>query len=231
MNHKAIISFLVASLMILSFHQVIAQEGKEERDVGDFSLVDVGGAFKVYLKPGPKSKVTVDADSEYLDQIRTEVRGDELRIYSKGNLRSYRTITVYVEYQELEGIRISGAADVVARNTIKSDDFSISVSGAGNAIINLEVDRLDSRISGAGDIILEGSAGRQEVKVSGAGSYRAFDLDSDFLSIKLTGAGNADVTVRKEIEAYASGAGSIKYSGNPEKVKVESTGAGSIRKR
>ena len=46
----------------------------------------------------------------------------------------------------------------------------------------------------------------------------------------MTGAGNVDIRVSKELKAHASGAGSIRYKGNPERVHADSNGAGSIHR-
>ena len=90
---------------------------------------------------------------------------------------------------------------------------------------------LDVTISGAGDVKLSGSSQTQKVRLSGAGDYNAQHLKTKYTDARVSGAGSAVVFASEEIEAYASGAGSVKYYGDPEKQKTNASGAGSVRPR
>ena len=114
---------------------------------------------------------------------------------------------------------------------IKGQNLEVRVSGAGNVDLLYEGESLDADISGAGNLHVEGRVDDQRVEISGAGSYHAYELQCQNLHIESTGAGNAKVSVSKKIEGYARGAGNITYRGDPDRVYVDTSGAGSINHR
>lgn len=201
---------------------------KENREVGSFVSIDVGGAFDVMLKQSDKYSVVVEADKDIIERIETEVRGDELRITQSGNINNPGVLKVYVEFIDLRRLEISGAAEVESQELIKGQDLEIRVSGAGNVHLSYEGESFQADISGAGNLQIEGQVRDQQVQISGAGNYNAFDFLCEDLKIETTGAGNAKVTASKKIEAYARGAGNISYQGDPERVHADASGAGNI---
>lgn len=47
------------------------------------------------------------------------------------------------------------------------------------------------------------------------GNIHAFDLDSNFVHVEVSGAGNADLRVSDTLDATVSGSASINYIGEP----------------
>ncbi len=206
---------------------------QQERNVGQFTGVKVGGAFKVVLSQTGKHRLVVEAEEDLLDKVRTEVKGDVLHIEMKWDWswKDRDKITVYVEFEDLESLEVSGAADITAKTPIEANDLDISVSGAGDIDLEVNAKTMEVTVSGAGDVSVSGSTDRQKIRLSGAGSYKAQHLKSNYAHAKASGAGSIVVNVSEEIEAYASGAGSVKYYGDPAKEKSNASGAGSISKK
>ena len=140
-------------------------------------------------------------------------------------------IIIYIDFKDLESLEISGAADVRADTPIKVNDLDIRVSGAGDMDLEVDANTMDVTVSGAADLRVSGSTDRQKVRLSGAGDYEAQHLKSNYTYAKASGAGTIVVYASEEIEAYASGAGSVKYYGDPDREKSNASGAGSISKR
>jgi hypothetical protein len=67
--------------------------------------------------------------------------------------------------------------------------------------------------------------------MSGASEFEGFDLKIDYCKAEISGAGEMEITVNKELEAEASGASSIKYRGDATVKKSDSSGASSIKKK
>jgi hypothetical protein len=66
--------------------------------------------------------------------------------------------------------------------------------------------------------------------MSGAGNYNGFELKSEKAKVDMSGVGNVRVYVTKELNASASGVGSVRYKGNPESItKNSSSFLGSIK--
>ena len=225
-KHFFAIGLLLLVVHLSSFAQKRVQE---EREVQDFTMINIGGAFNVFLTQGNSHSVVVEAPEDLMDMVITEVRGKELKVYNRRNINNSGRIHVYIEFRELKELDISGASNVEGETVIKAETFELKVSGAGNTYLDLEVDRLTTDVSGAGNVELNGKAGSHNVKISGAGNFVAYGFKCDKLSIEANGAAHAKVYAVNEIEAYAKGASSITYKGNPEKVMVNSSGAGDIQ--
>jgi hypothetical protein len=228
-----LLTFLFILLPGIALSSCIDPVVKQERNVGQFTGIKVGGAFEVVLSQTGKHRLVVEAEEDLLDKVRTEVKGDVLHIDMewdwswKGN----DDIIIYIDFKDLESLEISGAADVRADTPINANDLDIRVSGAGDMELEVDANTIDVTVSGAGDLRVSGSTDRQKVRLSGAGDYEAQHLKSNYTYAKASGAGTIVVYASEEIEAYASGAGSVKYYGDPDKEKSNASGAGSIRKR
>ena len=223
--------FATGLLLIVVHLPSYAQERiREDREAQAFTMIKIQDAFNVFLTQGNSHSVVVDAPEDLMDMVVTEIRGKELKVYSRRNINNSGRIHVYIEFRDLKELDISGASNVEGETLIKAETLDLKVSGAGNTYLDLEVDRLTTDVSGAGNVELNGKAGSHDVKISGAGNFVAYGFKCDKLSIEADGATHAKVYAVNEIEAYASGASSITYKGNPEKVMVNSSGAGGIQR-
>ncbi|WP_416867094.1 MAG: head GIN domain-containing protein [Imperialibacter sp.] len=221
------IGVLILGLLIASQ----AWAGEETRELSSFSSLDIGGAFKVTLKKTGKHRVFIDADDNVIDRIRTEVVGSTLKVYIKdNNFRSNGPMNLTIEFSNINGMDLSGASTVVCDDVITASTFDLDVSGAGSTRLIIETDRLRADMTGAGTLTLRGKAKEQIIDITGAGSYNAEDFDCDYTEVESSGAGTARVVANKELRAECSGAGSVRYKGDPEKVYADSNGAGSVKR-
>jgi cytoskeletal protein CcmA (bactofilin family) len=220
------------SVIILSFFATIVMaQSSEERNLGDFSEVKVGGAFDVVLQRGDKNQVKIEAKGVELDKILTDVSGGVLDIGMKRGSYNYDYVKITLIYKALTVISSSGSSDVTTAGTIKSDDLSIKLSGSGNFKGDVETNSLKLRISGSADMKLSGKANSQDIEISGSGNVKSFDLAANTVKISVSGSGNADVNVSNELDAKVSGSGEVRYKGNPQKQIFKSSGSGSIQKQ
>jgi hypothetical protein len=221
------IGLLILGLLIISQ----AWAGQETRELSSFSSLDIGGAFKVTLKKTGKHRVSIDADDDIIDRIRTEVVGSTLKVYIKdNNFRSHGPMNLVIEFSSLNGMDLSGASTVICDDVITASTFELDVSGAGSTKLVLETDRLKADMTGAGSLTLRGKAREQKIDITGAGSYNAEEFECDYTDIESSGAGTARVVANKELRAECSGAGSVRYKGSPDRVFADSNGAGSVKR-
>lgn len=203
----------------------------EDRPVSGFSKVQLDGFGSLNITMGDTESLTVEADSNLISHIITEVRGDTLIIRMEENLRLVNMITE-VTYTlsavSLESVRLSGLGDINV-GPLETDTMTVTQDGAGMISLDqLTADRLDANLSGLGSLTVRGKVTEQKVDLSGAGAYQAGDLESETASVTLSGLGNATVWVTGSLDAELSGAGSLEYYGNPQ-VSQNDTGLGNIK--
>jgi hypothetical protein len=183
----------------------------EKRNVPAFTAVDISGAYEVEIVVQPEQSLEVEGDDNLLPLIKTEVRNGVLSINNEKSFSTGHKLRVRISVPSLDGISTSGASDIVASN-VKSGDFKIEASGAGNLEISGETRTL-------------------EVGMSGAGKLNAKDFRAEKVTINSSGAAEADVYASQELNADVSGAGNINYYGNPKTINEDRSGAGSISKK
>ena len=65
--------------------------------------------------------------------------------------------------------------------------------------------------------------------ISGSGKIRAYDLLSAETNIRISGSGNAELSVADYLKAKVSGSGKVRYKGNPT-VDVDISGSGKVER-
>jgi hypothetical protein len=224
-----IICFLIAC--ITSCIDLGVDQTGQRRSLDPFTGIRVSGAFEVVLNQNGQHQVMIEADDDVVDEVQTEVRGGILHIERDWSwFWGSDEVTVYVDCDKITSITSSGASEITAKSLINADEIDIKVSGASDMSLDINAQNLEIKISGAGDVDLSGEARMQTIRISGSAEYDAQHLESMYANVKASGAGNAVVLVTDEIEANASGAGSIEYYGDPKSKKISSSGAGNIRR-
>ena len=180
----------------------------EEREISQFNKIDVSGRFDVDIEVGKSVSLVITAEDNLLKYIKTKVRNNTLIISTKENLHPRDDLVLKITTPKLNEIDCSGANDLTIDN-VKSDKFSIDLSGAGSIEIN-------------------GKAKKFYIDISGAADLDASEFIVEDVKIDISGAASADVYASKSLDAEVSGASSIKLYGNAEDVKTDISGIGSF---
>ena len=212
---KLSFAFLFISLTLSScFKEVVVGSGskvsEERRVAGTFNEILVKGSIDVQVKQGDSLKIVARDFGNVLPFLTTRISGNRLVIDYDEAWITNSSGEVTVTLPRLTGIEITGSSDVGSIGNFRFDDLLLIVSGSGN-------------------INLAGSAKNVNLRVSGSGDYRAFDMPTDTLRLKISGSGAAQVTVNKLLDATISGSGDVVFKGNPS-VTSQVTGSGRVRK-
>jgi hypothetical protein len=216
----------------------------ETRILSGFSKIDNEGAYEVYIIQDDQSEVAIEAESNLIPHIRTEISGSTLRIYSKENLKTHYTIKLYIHTPDVNGVtlsgsglidlgevhtdnlevELSGSGDI--KGTVYADQLGIGINGSGTANIGTVTNSLDTYISGSGDMYFGGAANTANFKISGSGSVRAYELEIKTCYTNISGSGDMYLHVIDYLDVKISGSGSI-YYGYPQ-VTTDISGSGQV---
>lgn len=200
----------------------------EQREISAYSRISLGGAYEVRLQKSTRPGISITTDANLMDLIEVSVSGKTLEVNSRKRIRPTESVILTIEYQTLEELEVSGAAEVRADEVLRGEYLTVDMAGAGDIELELEQQNLDINVSGAGAVKLKGKVIEQSIKMSGAGSYEARDLISQNCSINISGVGSATVYAQRQLNAQVSGVGGVTYYGSPTDVKTEISGLGSI---
>lgn len=194
--------------------------------------VDVSGNIDVYVREDSTSGIRVEADENLLEYIVANNDGGVLRIHERRgyNLRPSRGVKVYVFGPDISNFEASGACDIFSENQITSSSaIDIDLSGASNVNLDVNAPGVDASLSGAGTVSLKGQTRDLKLVGSGSSDFNCLDLMAENVTVRISGAGNADVNASVRLDVRVSGAGEVRYKGNAM-VDQKVTGAGSVKK-
>lgn len=183
----------------------------ETRDVSDFKEIKAGGAVNLEVVAQNDFNVSVEADDNLLQYIKTETDGDTLKIYTENNINPKSRINVRISMPELNSIDLSGAS-------------TANVSNVSSNSLTLEA-------SGASKIKIDGTAKTLKSEASGASNVDASGLTVEDADVEANGASKTIVSATNDLKADASGASTIYYTGEPRNIEKNSSGASSVKKK
>lgn len=198
-------------------------------EIDMFDSIELGGSFSVVLTEGEEESLTIETDQNLFEYLNVKSENNVLDISSDRDIVLRPTkLEVHITYTSLEKVSVSGACKLMAETTIRSESFTLNISGAGAGELDIVAETLTTDISGAASLTITGRATNHKASLSGASSLKAEELVTESTDISLSGAGSATVYAAESINAKLSGVGSIKYAGNPEKKQTNVSGIGKI---
>lgn len=220
---KKIVYLLAISLSSLG----LFAQTSEQRNVSAFTKIDASGAAEIILTQGEPSVKVTGAENEVKNLI-TEVSGTTLNITTKGNIKE--NMKVYVSMKTLEEISTSGAVYLKSDTTFNADKLELTASGASKIKLDVICKEIKSTVTGAATLVLTGATEVHIAHTSGASSLKAYKLSSINTTITCSGASSAKVNVNQRLNADASGASSLKYTGNPEDKTINVSGTADVKR-
>ena len=216
---------LTLSCIILAgtFQGTFAQDNiiiQETRELPEFSGIDVGGAFDVYIQQGEQQSLMIETDAKYIEKIFTKVDNNILKISSK-SIKNPSKLNVYISIRKLDLLWVSGAADVVSQGLINTEVLKIESSGASSTEMEINAQQVDILASGASDVELTGKAVNVNAIASGAASIDCANLMANDARAESSGASDIDVTASNNIAIKTSGAGSVSHNKTNNTVSIQ----------
>lgn len=204
----------------------------ETRNVSGFDAIRVDYPARVLISQGSTESLQIEAEDNLLPGLRTEVQGDELRIFYRASdgerVNPTETVTITIRVRDLSSIHFSSAGELVV-DGLEADDLRLNLSGAGNVELNdIAVTGLSVNLSGAGSTTASGTAEDLDLNISGFGEFNGRDLEGKTADVTISGAGGATVWVEEDLDATISGAGSVNYYGSPDNVRKQINGVGGV---
>ncbi|MGZ7047016.1 MAG: head GIN domain-containing protein [Methanobacterium sp.] len=202
----------------------------QTRDVASFNQIDFNGAGELIITQGDKESVTVQADDNLMNNIKTSVNNNKLTISFDNNMPvPTQPVKIYVTVKDLNSINVTGTG-LVKSDNLNVNGLTLTINGAGNSTLNnLNAQTLNITLSGAGTITTSGNVNEQNMQISGAGEYNAGNLTSKIATVTINGGGKSTVKVSDTLNAIINGAGQISYIGSP-KVTQQISGVGNVNK-
>ena len=202
------------------------------RTTSDYDAVKFTGSFDYVLISGKEGNIQLEGEENLLKYIITEVKNGTLIIRTENNTNFQtsrnKTIKITVPFMDINALSLTGSGDVWNENIISTTQFKVSVTGSGEAKLEVEASAIEANLTGSGELVIKGKTNRLDVIVSGSGRFKGYDLDANDVDVSVTGSGDAEIVCSGHLKARVSGSGDIKYKGNPKTEDSKVSGSGSI---
>lgn len=221
----------------------------EEISLEDFNSIENQTVVDVEVIQGDQQMVTVEGHQNMIDQLDLTVHGSELSIelrdgcYNNFKLKVYITVpelekvsvkstgNVYIDdFENIESLVLSSSStgDIIGTGVLDVLDLvELKTSSTGNIKLELYTTTLIAEMNGTGNITLEGSCVDQDIEMSGTGNYKAYDLESESCTVKVSGTGDAKLNVSEELDIRINSVGNVYYKGTP-RLTIHDSGIGDI---
>lgn len=212
----------------------VAGDGRvvsEARPVSNLAAVEVSGPIQVDVRVGGQPGLQVEADSNLVPMIRTEMRGETLRIWFEGNVSRYTTLRASYNVPELTRASASGSGRLIVTE-LNGAPFALTKTGSGVVQLSGRVSALDIQSSGSGAINAAAlSSGRTNVNLTGSGRMTLGQVNGDAFTANVHGSGELQAgggrVQRLTTHVHGSGGANL-VTLNSERADLTANGSGDI---
>lgn len=202
--------------------------------VGNFTEVEIGGAFDVDVHTGAQPGVTVQGSKKLIDGLKVEVAGDRLMIGPRkhgGWFGGWKTLgkgQVHITVPALRAATLAGSG-AMRIDKVAGERFEGHVAGSGDLhVASVAVGSLKVGIAGSGEADVAGRAERAEYEIAGSGDVRAAGLAAQDLEVSIAGAGKVRGHATRSAKVDIAGSGDVEIGGGA-KCTVSKVGSGNVR--
>lgn len=204
----------------------------ETRTINNAEKIKAVGSFDVEITPGTETSLKVEGDDNLINHIITEKKDGYLIVKMENdiNYSSENKLVVYITTPQLEAISLAGSGNVVTKGKFTgSDKLKVSLSGSGNADIQVNTPTINANIAGSGDIKIVGETKDLNVRIAGSGNFIGNELKAENADAHIAGSGDVTIFADVKLDAHVVGSGSVLYLGNAT-VTQNVAGSGEVRK-
>lgn len=206
----------------------------ETRDVSGFNHIDVSGNGNAVIRFGEDYALEIEAESNLMDYLTSDVRGDELvlGIADQVGINATRPITYTITLPTLEAIDLSGNSSAVVPDAVLDGTFSLDLSGASEARFDaLTVTALAIELSGSSDVTIATlSADSLDMDLGGSSNLRVNGGEVTTTQLDLSGSSdyNAPNLISQSVTGRASGSSDVTVNA-PDTLDIETSGSSDVR--
>jgi len=194
-----------------------------KKNLGDFNAIEISSAAKVNIIQSDSNYVIVSAKDSIKKKPKIDLHDGVLRITSsfKGSID--------LHVKNITSIKVSEAASLECKDTLRTDNLMVYASDAGSADILVHAKNVKVRADDASSVKLSGATDSLDVKASDASNIHGSLLKAGSVWAKSTDGSNVIVWATNSIDANATDGSYLHIIGNPPQKNTTSSDGGSIK--
>lgn len=238
------------TILVIASAFVAQAQHKQTRQLDAHKGISASSSLKVEYIKSNKNEIVLECEKDdHLDLIMTTVKNGVLEIQYKPNSKIRTTkgnrVTVYSNYK-LESAKASASADLIIKDPIKADVFTLTASSSADIITNdiqankinivanssadihskINATTIEINASSSADAVLTGSAKNVSVNMSSSADLDLQGLKIDNLSVN--GSSSADLVfdTATNLDSNLSSSASVLYKKTPTNINSNKRSSG-----
>lgn len=226
-----------------------------QEDFKDFTRLDIQDAFQADVVQSGTFSCVITSSKALIDYLSVTQQGDTLSVKLVPNhpftdfVLMRKTLKARITLPVLRGLTLSDASRATVRgfestngidlnisgastaelDGIETGDASVDVSGASHLSGKLTAGNVKFAVSGASRVELDGTAKDVQLDASGASKLDLERFVNETATVTLSGATQATIDTRKQLDFSLSGASRLFFLSNPHVDKQEVLGASTVK--
>lgn len=193
-----------------------------------FNKIHSSNALNVYVSMSNETTVTIEADENLHDIIKTKVEDGVLKIYSEDNIRRAKSKNIHIKAPKINAIHTSSGSRIIFENTMVVNNFEAKASSGASAELFINSEIINSHCSSGAFLKIKGKSFSHESKASSGATINASELKSNEVIARASSGSSIKVFAKDKLNAKASSGAHIDYRGRPLKLEKKSSSGGSI---
>ncbi len=203
-NKQSLFSYIKGSGIIVT----------EERDLDNYSSIDLRMAGNVKVSADNRFKLMVSADDNIIREINTSTSNGTLIISGNKNFRN-ATIDIHISLPSAEKISVNSSGNIMLDDFFPGKEMHFRIGGSGTITAKVDSEKVQSTIAGSGSLDLSGKAYQHKIEISGSGTINSYELNTSVSHVNVKGSGNSFISVEERLEVKNNGSGNVYYRGKP----------------
>lgn len=204
----------------------------QQRNAGsEFDAISASGDVEVVIEQGTQRAITVEADDNLQQHIKTEVKGGKLEISTDANFSSAKSTKVIVVLPEVKEIESSASARVKNEGTLKAKGLVLHSSSGSLMELSIDTQEATYEASSGSNMKVSGKAGRTEASASSGSNINAAGATSTRVKAEASSGATVTVNAIDDLDAGASSGGSVLYVNTPANLSKDVSSGGNVSQK
>jgi hypothetical protein len=203
----------------------------EKRNLSNFDKVTLANGLDCEVIQGNNFEVTVEADDNVINGIKTRVENNTLVIYSEYN--NYINVTakkVIVKLPKVSSLESTSGSSLKSGNLITGEDILLKSSSGSTMEVEVESDKITLETSSGSEQKITGKALKLYSASSSGSHIEANNLLANEVYAQSSSGSSTTVNPIVLLDGKASSGSSITYAKTPKELRVEESSGGSVSK-
>ena len=204
----------------------------ETRSIKSAEKIKSQGSFDVVITPSTETSLKIEGDDNLIKHIIIDNSDGFLVIKMEDhiNYSSDNKLVVYITTPHIQSVSVAGSGNISTKGKFTgSDKLKVSLSGSGDADLEVNTPKVEASIAGSGNIKVAGETQDVDVRIAGSGNFNGENLKAENAEAHIAGSGDIKVFTDAKLDVHIAGSGTVYYKGNAA-VTQKIAGSGEVKK-